>query len=281
MATQALSPELLKILEGLGQTGGYADPTSGMYYQGTFSGQGSGEDSGGYLTGYTASGGPTDVETARADTFGLDGNKTGNISAYDPKGLMQAEDWMGVLAVLGATLGGGALAAGMGGGAAGGSGAFLGEGALSGIGGWDAALAGASPGMGGAAAVGPGMAGWGADLGMAGTAGTGGGMGTTLAGTAGGGMTAVGGASGAAGGSGLSNLTSLLPDGVKSYLGPAATLAGGLLGAKGNEQSSTSTKSLDPRMDPLVYGQGGLSSKIQELLNKQTSKSGLLGKYWS
>lgn len=278
---ETLSPELLKILQGLGQTGGYADPTSGMYYQGTFSGQGSGEDSGGYLTGYTASGGPTDVETARADTFGLDGNKTGNISAYDPKGLMQAEDWMGVLAVLGATLGGGALAAGMGGGAAGGSGAFLGEGALSGIGGWDAALAGASPGMGGAAAVGPGMAGWGADLGMAGTAGTGGGMGTTLAGTAGGGMTAVGGASGAAGGSGLSNLTSLLPDGVKSYLGPAATLAGGLLGAKGNEQSSTSTKSLDPRMDPLVYGQGGLSSKIQELLNKQTSKSGLLGKYWS
>ncbi len=278
---ETLSPELLKILQGLGQTGGYADPTSGMYYQGTFSGQGSGEDSGGYLTGYTASGGPTDVETARADTFGLDGNKTGNISAYDPKGLMQKEDWMGVLAVLGATLGGGALAAGMGGGAAGGSGAFLGEGALSGIGGWDAALAGASPGMGGAAAVGPGMAGWGADLGMAGTAGTGGGMGTTLAGTAGGGMTAVGGASGAAGGSGLSNLTSLLPDGVKSYLGPAATLAGGLLGAKGNEQSSTSTKSLDPRMDPLVYGQGGLSSKIQELLNKQTSKSGLLGKYWS
>lgn len=278
---ETLSPELLKILQGLGQTGGYADPTSGMYYQGTFSGQGSGEDSGGYLTGYTASGGPTDVETARADTFGLDGNKTGNISAYDPKGLMQKEDWMGVLAVLGATLGGGALAAGMGGGAAGGSGAFLGEGALSGIGGWDAALAGASPGMGGAAAVGPGMAGWGADLGMAGTAGTGGGMGTTLAGTAGGGMTAVGGASGAAGGSGLSNLTSLLPDGVKSYLGPAATLAGGLLGAKGNEQSSTSTKSLDPRLDPLVYGQGGLSSKIQELLNKQTSKSGLLGKYWS
>lgn len=278
---ETLSPELLKILQGLGQTGGYADPTSGMYYQGTFSGQGSGEDSGGYLTGYTASGGPTDVETARADTFGLDGNKTGNISAYDPKGLMQAEDWMGVLAVLGATLGGGALAAGMGGGAAGGSGAFLGEGALSGIGGWDAALAGASPGMGGAAAVGPGMAGWGADLGMAGTAGTGGGMGTTLAGTAGGGMTAVGGASGAAGGSGLSNLTSLLPDGVKSYLGPAATLAGGLLGAKGNEQSSTSTKSLDPRMDPLVYGQGGLSSKIQDLLNRQTSKTGLLGKYWS
>ena len=278
---ETLSPELLKILQGLGQTGGYADPTSGMYYQGTFSGQGSGEDSGGYLTGYTASGGPTDVETARADTFGLDGNKTGNISAYDPKGLMQAEDWMGVRAGPGGIWGGGALAAGRGGGGGGGSGAFLGEGALSGIGGWDAALAGASPGMGGAAAVGPGMAGWGADLGMAGTAGTGGGMGTTLAGTAGGGMTAVGGASGAAGGSGLSNLTSLLPDGVKSYLGPAATLAGGLLGAKGNEQSSTSTKSLDPRMDPLVYGQGGLSSKIQELLNKQTSKSGLLGKYWS
>lgn len=275
---ETLSPELLKILQGLGQTGGYADPASGMYYQGTFSGQGSGEDSGGYLTGYTASGGPTDVETARADTFGLDGNKTGNISAYDPKGLMQKEDWMGVLAVLGATLGGGALAAGMGGGAAGGSGAFLGEGALSGIGGWDAALAGASPGMAGGAAVGPGMAGWGADLGMAGTAGTGSGMGTTLAGTAGGGLSAV---TPSAGRSLLDGIKNLVPSAAKDYLGPAATIAGGLLGAKGNEATTTSTKSLDPRMDPLVYGQGGLSSKIQDLLNRQTSKSGLLAKYWS
>lgn len=276
MATQ-LSPELLEILKGLGQTGGYADPASGMYYQGTFSGQGSGEDSGGYLTGYTASGGPTDVETARADTYGLDGNKTGNISAYDPKGLMQKEDWMGVLAVLGATLGGGALAAGMGGGAAGGSGAFLGEGALSGIGGWDAALAGASPGMAGGAAVGPGMAGWGADLGMAGTAGTGSGMGTTLAGTAGGGLSAV---TPSAGGSLLDGIKNLVPSAAKDYLGPAATIAGGLLGAKGNEATSTSTKSLDPRMDAMVYGNGSLTSKVQELLNRQTSQTGLLGKYW-
>jgi hypothetical protein len=276
MATQ-LSPELLEILKGLGQTGGYADPASGMYYQGTFSGQGSGEDSGGYLTGYTASGGPTDVETARADTYGLDGNKTGNISAYDPKGLMQKEDWMGVLAVLGATLGGGALAAGMGGGAAGGSGAFLGEGALSGIGGWDAALAGASPGMAGGAAVGPGMAGWGADLGMAGTAGTGSGMGTTLAGTAGGGLSAV---TPSAGGGLLDGIKNLVPSGVKDYLGPAATIAGGLLGAKGNEATSTSTKSLDPRMDAMVYGNGSLTSKVQDLLNRQTSQTGLLGKYW-
>ncbi len=77
------------------------------------------------------------------------------------------------------------------------------------------------------------------------------------------------------------SVKSFLPEGVKSYLGPAATLAGGLLGAKGNEATTTSTKSLDPRMDPLVYGQGGLSSKIQDLLNRQTSKSGLLAKYWS
>ena len=252
MATQALSPELLKILGGLGQTGGYADPTTGMYYQGTFSGQGGGEDTG-YLTGYTASGGPTDVETARADTFGLDGNKTGNISAYDPKGLMQKEDWMGVLAVLGATLGGGALASGMGlqGGAAasglsggmGGSGAFLGEAPFT--------LSGAAP----------------LEFGAASGAG----------GAAGGGALTAGGA----GGSGSGLLSSVGLDGLSKYAGTAATLAGGLLGAKGNEQSSTSTKSLDPRMDPLVYGQGGLSSKIQELLNKQTSKSGLLAKYWS
>lgn len=279
MATQ-LSPELLKILGGLGQTGGYADPASGMYYQGTFSGQGSGEDSGGYLTGYTASGGPTDVETARADTYGLDGNKTGNISAYDPKGLMQKEDWMGVLGVLGATLGGGFLANGMGlqgaagaGGMGGGSGAFLGEAPFT--------LSGAAPLDFGAAAssgaVGPGMAGWGADLGMAGTAGTGSGMGTTLAGTAGGGLSAV---TPSAGGGLLDGIKNLVPSGVKDYLGPAATIAGGLLGAKGNEATSTSTKSLDPRMDAMVYGNGSLTSKVQELLNRQTNPAGLLGKYW-
>lgn len=267
---ETLSPELLKILQGLGQTGGYADPASGMFYQGTFSGQGGGE-SPGYLTGYTASGGPTDVETARADTFGLDGNKTGNISAYDPKGLMQAEDWMGVLGVLGATLGGGFLANGLG----------LQGAATGGLGGPGSAGWGMDLGMGSGAAssgaVGPGMAGWGADLGVT-SGGVGGGMGTTLTGSAGGALSA--GAGGATPGL-LDGLKNLLPAGAKDWIGPAATIAGGLLGAKGNEQSSTSTKALDPRLDPLVYGQGGLSSKIQDLLNKQTSKSGLLAKYWS
>jgi len=246
MATQTLNPELLKILKGLGQSGTYTDPATGMLYQGTFSGQGGGEDTG-YLTGYTASGGPTDVETARADTFGLDGNKTGNISAYDPKGLMQKEDWMGVLAVLGATLGGGALAAGMGGGAAGGSGAFLGEGALSGVGGWDAALAGASPGMGGATVAGPGMAGWGADLGV-GSGGVGGGMGTTLAGTAGGALKAVTG---------------------DKTLATLAALGGGLLGSQGKTKDETTTKTMDPRLNDAVYGPNGVVQMAQGLLAKQ------------
>ena len=120
---ETLSPELLKILQGLGQTGGYADPASGMYYQGTFSGQGSGEDSGGYLTGYTASGGPTDVKGARADTFGTDGKYTGNIDAYsDPND--KSGSFGSFLKAL-------ALAAGAGYGAS----ALMGGGALGGIGG--------------------------------------------------------------------------------------------------------------------------------------------------
>lgn len=256
MATQALSPELLKILEGLGQTGGYADPASGMYYQGTFSGQGGGDDTG-YLTGYTASGGDVSKPGARADTFGTDGKYTGNIDAYsDPNDKSTSFGTFLKYLAIAASAGAGASA--------------LAGGSAPGAGGAGAAA--------GGGAAGPGMAGWGADLGMAGTAGTGSGMGTTLAGTAGGGLSAV---TPSAGGSLLDGIKNLVPSAAKDYLGPAATIAGGLLGAKGNEATTTSTKSLDPRMDPLVYGQGGLSSKIQELLNKQTSKSGLLGKYWS
>ena len=269
MATQTLNPELLKILKGLGQSGTYTDPATGMLYQGTFSGQGGGEDTG-YLTGYTASGGPTDVETARADTFGLDGNKTGNISAYDPKGLMQAEDWMGVLAVLGATLGGGALASGMGlqGGAAasglgGGSGAFLGEApfTLSGAAPLDfgaaSGMVGAAGGAGGSVA-GPGMAGWGADLGVT-SGGVGGGMGTTLTGSAGGALTAGGTGGGLL--SGLGSLTSLA--------GPAATILGGAIGAKGNEATTNTKRTMDPRLDGPVYGPNGVVQMAQGLLAKQ------------
>ena len=102
-------------------------------------------------------------------------------------------------------------------------------------------------------------------------------MGTTLAGTAGGGLSAV---TPSAGGSLLDGIKNLVPSAAKDYLGPAATIAGGLLGAKGNEATTTSTKSLDPRMDAMVYGNGSLTSKVQDLLNRQTSQTGLLGKYW-
>ena len=249
---ETLSPELLKILQGLGQTGGYADPTSGMYYQGTFSGQGGGEDTG-YLTGYTASGGPTDVKGARADTFGMDGKHTGNIDAYDPEGAGLGTFGKILALTLGGMAGGAALS---------GMGMMGGAGGMGGGGSLDLGLGAASGGYEGFAADS---------------------LLQNLAAESGAGAVGATGAANAATSTPgmFDSVKSFLPEGVKSYLGPAATLAGGLLGAKGNEQSSTSTKSLDPRMDPLVYGQGGLSSKIQDLLNRQTSKSGLLGKYWS
>lgn len=55
-----------------------------------------------------------------------------------------------------------------------------------------------------------------------------------------------------------STLSGLLPEGLKGYLGPAATLAGGLLGSKPQTQSATTTRTTDPRFDPAINGLLGL-----------------------
>lgn len=57
----------------------------------------------------------------------------------------------------------------------------------------------------------------------------------------------------------------LLPDSAKGWLGPAATLAGGLLGSKPQTQSATSTRTTDPRFDPAI---NGLLGMLQQQMNQ-------------
>lgn len=79
-------------------------------------------------------------------------------------------------------------------------------------------------------------------------------------------MAASGGASGGLG----STLSSLLPSG-SGWLGPAATLAGGLLGSKPQTQSTTSTRTTDPRFDPAISGLlGMLQAQIGQTPQRST-----------
>lgn len=57
-----------------------------------------------------------------------------------------------------------------------------------------------------------------------------------------------------------------LADTGKGLLGPAATLAGAAAGAQGQPGSET-TRKLDPRLDALVFGDGGLTSRVAGLLS--------------
>lgn len=57
----------------------------------------------------------------------------------------------------------------------------------------------------------------------------------------------------------------LLPDSAKGWLGPAAILAGGLLGSKPQTQSATSTRTTDPRFDPAI---NGLLGMLQQQINQ-------------
>ena len=58
-------------------------------------------------------------------------------------------------------------------------------------------------------------------------------------------------------------------------LGALATAAGGLLGSKPQETSQTSTRSIDPRFENAIFGQGGLLGMVQgNLANRATSGVG-------
>jgi len=76
----------------------------------------------------------------------------------------------------------------------------------------------------------------------------------------------LGGAGAASGGGLLSGLTNALPSGITSLVGPAATIAGGLLGSKPQQQSQTATRYIDPRFDSAIFEQGGLLGKVQNSL---------------
>lgn len=63
-----------------------------------------------------------------------------------------------------------------------------------------------------------------------------------------------------------------------SWIPTAVSLAGGLLGSQSTDSSSSSTRSMDPRMDRYVYGedgQSGLLGGAWGLMQKQAAQGGL------
>lgn len=162
----------------------------------------------------------------------------------------------------------------LGGGA--GSGAFLGEGVSSGIPAWDGSLSGAGSWSSAGGLVpgnGPGWSGLTPEPPPANP-----GMGSGSGATAGGGTTASGGA--ASGGSGMSGTAFSLPGiGDVSWLDllkVGGGLAGALAGAKGSDQSVTTTKELPDYLKEPVAGNGGLIPNVSWLMNQQLHQPGLV-----
>jgi hypothetical protein len=90
------------------------------------------------------------------------------------------------------------------------------------------------------------------------------------------------GASGAAGAAGSTRCGagggSLIP-GVSnsSLLGLGSTALGALGGAQGTQSGGTSTRTMDPRLDPAVYGAGGIVPSAQGLLTSQLPQAQAAG----
>jgi hypothetical protein len=214
---------------------------------------------------------------------GADGNWTvgdgGYNSVYDTGDSLKSDDYATSLAVLaGGYLAGGALSgAGYGAGAAGGagtvggSGAFLGEGALSGVPAWDGALANA--GAAGAAGTAGATFNPAVDSQLANQAIDAAG-GNALSGYA---TAAIPGATTGLTSAVSSGLSNLVPSGLSSLLGPAATALGALGGAQGTQSGGTSTRTMDPRLDPAVYGAGGIVPSAQGLLTSQLPQAQAAG----
>jgi hypothetical protein len=249
---QGTSPEQLAQMGGM-----YRDPTTGQGIQANYAGGGynpaTGDYSAGAPTEYMVSApGATREASSPFDRYSTAGQYTGT-GNYAP-----ATDIEKQLLKYGIALAGVGAAGGMFGG-----------------------------GLGGAASANPAAAGGfnaavdsqlaNAALGSEAIAGyTGAGAVTPSLGGAGGAAAGIGGASGASGGGLLSGITNALPSGITSLVGPAATIAGGLLGSKPQEQSQTSARSIDPRFDNAILGQGGLLGMVQNSLNAQRPKSSAL-----
>jgi hypothetical protein len=221
------------------------------------------------------------------DAYDKDGKFVGNRMSYTDgdKGFQK----MGVMSAL-AMLGLGA-AGGLFGGAAGGLGGsgagFVGEGAASGIGAWDGALAGASSGsaaLGGAGAAGGaidlgGGLGMGADGAITGAT-PGAASGLTNAGI----MESVGAGAGSAGagaGTGLKNLLGkelFSVPGLGGVTGSnllqlAVPLLGALGGSQGTQNTQTQTRELPDYLKGPVAGPGGLIDQAGGLMNQQLNGS--------
>lgn len=88
-----------------------------------------------------------------------------------------------------------------------------------------------------------------------------------------GGAGGVVGAAGASGGGGL--LSSLIPKDLMGLAGVVGPAIGGLLGSKPQETSQTSTRTIDPRFENAIFGQGGLLGMVQNNLNAKQPRSAL------
>jgi hypothetical protein len=176
-------------------------------------------------------------------------NDPGTVGAFTPGDLGLIASGLGAMAgVYGI---GNLLSSGIANAATSGAG-FVGEGAASGIPGWDAALAGATPGELGAVGTGAGFIGEGAASGIPG-------WDAAIGGATAGEVGAGGGLSGLLGGLG----------GAKSWLPVAATVLGGLAGSKGQQQSQTQTRELPPYLQGPVTGKNGLLSSADRLMQHQ------------
>jgi hypothetical protein len=285
MPTQ-LTPEQLAQLYAQFQAGNYNLNEGGFAPTAVVH---SGEDAGNpsQLLGYTgnysdpknfAIGSTYDMYGTNGDYAGRQQVQSSNFHLNDFKDLGQAILLLGSmylggqgLAAMGAGsaggLGGSGFAAGagagteagIGGGTLGGSGAFLGEGAASGIPAWDGALANA--GVGGA---GSGLAG--ETLSKAALDGTNAFGANSAPGAFD--LASVGG--GATTGGGLLNtITNALPSGAKDILGIGSTLLGAAAGSQPQKTSQSTTRDIPEALKPYVYGQGGLLPSAQNLFQQQ------------
>jgi hypothetical protein len=234
----------------------------GTYYQ-------QDPNSGGYMTYGTGKGASTPGQSySRFNNDGSNGAAGQFIDQDKGEGLWKA-------AFAAAMAGGIGFDSGMFG-AAGGGAAGPGDAAwgmdLGGAGAADTSYLGNVGAAGGGGAAGPGQAGWGMDLGGAGAADTSylGNVGGSSMGSAGAGGGAAGGVGGA--GAGGSSLLSSL-GGASSLLGPLATVAGAALGAQGNKNQASSTRTMDPRLDGPVFGENGLVPMTQGLLQQQMPRA--------
>jgi hypothetical protein len=152
---------------------------------------------------------------------------------------------------------------------------FIGEGAASGIASWDAALAAAPSWSAGGAAGTTGAAFNAARDSQLANAAIEAGGGNALSGYTAAGVPSVT-VNGAPTGSWLDAARGLLPSGVGSLLGPAATLLGAAAGSQGTE-GQTQERRMDPRLDPYVFGDGGLLNLTRDQLQRSQSQQARAG----